>query len=174
MAVQAIGFAALIIFIISFQCRSNRILFMLQLIGMCLFSLQYYLLGAYSGSISMLISIVRNILLLRINESRCVQWKGWRWIFIAAFLIVAVVTWDGFRSILSFLASAVSAYFYWENNAGKIRLCNLAAVCPCWMLYALISGSIGGFLNEVLIMSSILISVRRFGWKALFDPAEQE
>jgi hypothetical protein len=42
------------------------------------------------------------------------------------------------------------------------------------MLYALISGSIGGFLNEVLIMSSILVSIRRFGWKALFDPDEQE
>ena len=46
MAVQAIGFLGLIAFMISYQIRSNKALYLCQFLGCGLFCLQMFLLGA--------------------------------------------------------------------------------------------------------------------------------
>ncbi|MDO5414737.1 MAG: YgjV family protein [Bacillota bacterium] len=70
--IQGIGFLGLVFFVVSYQIRSNRALFLCQLLGCIVFSIQLYLLGAYTGAIGLLINILRNLLLLKIND--------WQWI----------------------------------------------------------------------------------------------
>ena len=100
-----------------------------------------------------------------------VRWKGWIAVFSALTLTIALLTWNGWISFLPVIGTIAGTIGYWTNNAKKIRLANLVANSPCMLAYDALVGSWGGVLNESVIMISIVISILRFGWKAL-DRAE--
>lgn len=81
--VQAIGFLGLLFFFISFQVKTNKRFFVMQTLGCLTFSLQFALLGAFSGALSLLVNITRNAMLTKYNESALVRWKGWIAVFSA-------------------------------------------------------------------------------------------
>ena len=76
--VQAIGFLGLLFFFISFQVKTNKRFFVMQTLGCLTFSLQFALLGAFSGALSLLVNITRNAMLTKYNESALVRWKRCR------------------------------------------------------------------------------------------------
>ncbi len=158
--IQAIGFVGVALFIISYQIRSNRALFLCQLM------VQFFLMGAYTGALSLIVNIVRNILLLKADE--------WKWAgskitlagVIGLLAVITVYTWAGWPSLLPFASVAVTSIGYWTRNAQKIRLTQLLG-SPCTLLYDLIIHSWGGALSESITIISILVSIFRFGWKNL-------
>ena len=165
--IQLIGFLGTVAFILSYQVKSNRGLFLLQMIGNALFCLQFYLLDAWSGCLSLSINILRNAMLMKYKDWEWVRWKGWPFV-LSAFVAVAIWrTWNGPISLLALAASVGSTFGYWSNNARWIRLANVACASPCWLAYDMIVGSWGGVLNETITLVSIFISIMRFGWKAL-------
>ena len=70
--IQAIGFVGVFFFIISYQIKSNKMLFLLQLLGTAMFCCQFLLLGATSGAANLIGIIVRNALLMK--------YRDWAWI----------------------------------------------------------------------------------------------
>ena len=165
--VQAIGFLGALFFFISFQTKSNKSLFVMQTLGCLSFCVQFILLGAFSGCLSLLINIIRNIMLTKYHDCRSIRWKGWVVIFSALSLLAALVTWDGWTSLLPVAGTVAGTIGYWTNNAKNIRIANLAVTSPCMLLYDVLVRSWGGVLNESVAIVSILISVIRFGWKSL-------
>jgi hypothetical protein len=166
-AVQALGFAGLACFIISFQLRENRKLFLTQLLGSTIFLIQFIMLGAYSGSIILGIGALRNVMLLGYDSHRWIRRKEWVLVYLAAFAAAVYLTWDGWTSMLTFAAVASCTIAYWTDNALYIRLANLLCASPCWLVYDFIYGSYAGMANEIISICSILISICRFGWKSL-------
>jgi hypothetical protein len=75
-------------------------------------------------------------------------------------------TWAGWISLLPFASVAVTTVGYWTHNGQKIRLSQLFG-SPCTLSYDLIVRSWGGALCEGIAFISILVSIYRFGWKAL-------
>ena len=165
--IQGIGFAGLALFVLSFQLKSNKALFLAQSMGSIMFGLQFLLLHQLSGCLSLMLVIVRNFMLMRYQEWAWVRWKGWIGIYSVFCVAILVFTWNGPISILPYLAVQVGTIMYWTNNAQKIRLANLACASPCWLIFDILVGSIGGILNEVILIVSILVSIYRYGWKAL-------
>lgn len=165
--IQGIGFVAVLLFLFSFQVKSNRSLFVLQTLGCSLFGIQFLLLGAYSGCLSLLINIIRNMMLTKYNEMALVRWRGWVVLFAALAAAVAWLTWDGPLSLLPAAGTIVSTAAYWTNNAKNIRLSNLLVNSPCLLVYDAVVHSWGGVLNETIVLFSVIISIYRFGWKAL-------
>ena len=165
--IQGIGFLAVAVFILSYQIKSNRRLFLLQLIGSALFCLQFFLLDAKSGCLSLAVNILRNALMMKYNDWKWVQ-KKWCPVLIALlFTGVLLLTWNGPVSLLAFAASVTSTFAYWTNSPRKIRTVNLVCASPCWLLYDVIVHSLGGILSESITILSILVSFIRFGWKGL-------
>ena len=167
--IQMIGWLGMLAFLISYQMKNNKSLFLCQVVGVSLFCLQFCLLGAFSGCLSLAITILRGALLYKYNDWKFVRWKGLPWILCGMFALVLIVTWAGPISLLAFVASVVSTLCYWTNNAGMIRLSNLLCASPCWIVYDVLVGSWGGVASESLTILSILISIFRFGWKSLID-----
>lgn len=165
--IQLVGFLGTAVFILSYQIKSNRKLFLFQLIGCALFCLQFYLLNAKSGCLSLAVNILRNAMLMKYKDWEWVRWKGWPFLFSGVIAVVVWITWNGPVSLLALAASLGSTFGYWSNNARKIRLANMACACPCWLLYDVIVGSWGGVLNEAITLISIFVSIIRFGWKGL-------
>ena len=149
LAVQAIGFVGVAFFIASYQIKSNRALFLCQMIGCSIFCVQFFIMGAYTGAVSLIINIIRNLLL--------VKRKDWKWVERRS-------TRNGVISLLPFIMVAVTTIGYWSNNAQKIRLSQFIG-SPCVLLYDVLIQSWGGVLNETITLVSIIISVIRFGWK---------
>lgn len=164
---QAIGFLGVLFFFLSFQTKTNRSLFVLQTLGYLTFSVQFILLGALSGCLSLLVNITRNIMLTKYNDCKVIRWKGWVVVFSALSLVAALFTWNSWSSLLPVAGTVASTIGYWTNNAKNIRLANLTVNSPCMLLYDVLVKSWGGVLNETIAIVSILISVIRFGWKAL-------
>lgn len=166
--VQGIGFVAVAFFILSYQMKSNRLLFLFQLIGCSIFVIQFGMLGAYTGALGLLINILRNVLLLKANN--------WTWVrnkltMIGIIVLLAgftVWTWDGLVSLLPFFSVGVTTVGYWTDNAQKIRLSQLMG-SPCTLLYDILVHSWGGALSESITLVSIIVSIIRFGWNSLND-----
>ena len=161
--IQGIGFGGAVLFIISYQIRSNRALFLCQLTGCIVFCIQFFLMGAYTGAISLIINIARNLLLLKSND--------WKWakgrlplaVIIVLLLVMTIYTWTGWISILPFASVAVTSIGYWTQNAQKIRLSQLVG-SPCTLFYDMLVHSWGGAVSETIAFLSIIISIIRFGW----------
>lgn len=165
--IQGVGFGGVLFFLVSYQVRSTQRLFVLQTLGCLAFCLQFALLGAYGGCLSLAITIARNTILTRYRDSSLVRWKGWAAVFSALCLVSALATWGGPVSLLPVVGTSAGTAACWTNNARTIRLANLAVNCPCMLLYDIFAGSWGGVLNEGLTMAAILVSIIRFGWSAL-------
>lgn len=165
--IQMIGFVGVSFFLMSYQVRSNRLLFALQTLGCLTFCLQFALLGAYSGCLSLLVNITRNIMLTKYNDCGLVRWKGWVVVFSGLCLAIAFLTWSGPASLLPAVGTIAGTAAYWTNNAKSIRIVNLSVACPCALLYDGIIRSWGGILNESITIAAIVISIIRFGWAAL-------
>ena len=163
---QGIGFIGTALFIVSYQIRSNRALFLCQLLGCTAFCVQFFLMGAFTGAISLIINIARNILLIKA--------KDWKWarsritMFVILILLAAgtFFTWAGPESLLPFASVAVTTVGYRTHNGQKIRLSQLFG-SPCYLIYDIIVHSWGGAVSESVAIISILVSIHRFGWKEL-------
>ena len=168
--IQGIGFIGVICFIMSFQIKSNKVLFLAQMAGSGLFCVQFMLMGAYSGCLSLLVIVIRNWFLARADKWPAVLWKGWAVLIIIVCAAIMIFTWTGPISILPFLAMAGGTIGYYTNNAQKIRFANLVCCSPAWLIYDFVVGSIGGVLNESIVLISIFVSIYRYGWKSMNDP----
>ena len=166
--VQGIGFVGVALFIISYQIKSNRALFLCQMLGCIVFCIQFFIMGAYTGAISLIVNIVRNLLLLKSNVWKWARSRVTVSVILLLLTLMTAYTWAGWVSLLPFASVAVTTIGYWTHNAQKIRLSQLFG-SPCTLTYDLIIHSWGGALSEGIAIASILVSIYRFGWKNLAD-----
>ena len=169
LAIQAIGFVGVAFFIASYQIKSNRALFLCQMIGSIIFCVQFFIMGAITGAASLIVNILRNQLLLKIKDWKWVSSKATMLAITAMLAVITIFTWDGIISLLPFASVTATTIGYWTNNAQKIRLSQFIG-SPCILLYDIIVGSWGGVLSESITLVSIIISVIRFGWKNMGRP----
>ncbi|MBQ4465386.1 MAG: YgjV family protein [Oscillospiraceae bacterium] len=170
--IQGIGLLAVAVFILSYQIRSNRWLFLLQLIGSALFCVQFFLLDAKSGCLSLAVNILRNALMMKYRDWHWVRQKWCPAVITLLFTGVLFLTWNGPVSLLAFAASVTSTFAYWSNSPRRIRMVNLVCASPCWLIYDVIVHSIGGIISESITIVSILVSFLRFGWSGLEQDAD--
>lgn len=166
MIIQSIGFIGVVFFIFSYQMRSNRALFLFQLIGCLIFTAQFLIIGAYTGALSLIINVLRNLLLLKINDWKWVKSKITLSVILAMLSAVTAYTWAGWLSLLPLLSVGITSIGYWTNNAQKIRLSQMFG-SPCTLVYDALIHSWGGVLNESIALVSIILSICRFGWSNL-------
>lgn len=164
--IQGIGFLGVALFILSYQIRSNRALFLCQLMGCIVFCIQFFLMGAYTGAISLIVNIARNLLLLKSNDWKWAKSQVTLAAMLALLLAMTIYTWAGWISVLPFVSVAVTSIGYWTQNAQKIRLSQLFG-SPCTLLYDILIHSWGGAVCEAITLLSIIVSIIRFGWKNL-------
>ena len=164
--IQGIGFVGVALFIISYQIKSNRTLFFCQMLGCLVFCLQFFLMGAYTGALGLIINITRNVLLLKSNVWTWARSRVTLFALLFALTVMTACNWAGWRSLLPFASVAITNTGYWTQNAQKIRLAQLVG-SPCTLTYDLIIRSWGGALSEGIAIASILVSIWRFGWNDL-------
>ena len=100
------------------------------------------------------------------------RWPGGPAGTFAANLAATAATWQGAFSILPCIGVVTVTMAGWSRNGRKVRLANLWVASPAWLIYDAYTHSWSGILCEALSMGSVIVSVLRYGWKAL-DTVEQ-
>ena len=165
--VQGIGFIGVALSLLSYQIKSNKVLYMMQTLGCLVFCLQFALMGQFSGTFSLFVTILRNCMILGHKKYEWLKWKGWILVLMGISVFVMILTWNGPLSILATLGVFACHYFYWENDAQKIRIGNLFIASPSWIIYDVCVGNLAGVVNESICMGSVLLSIYRYGWNAM-------
>ena len=163
---QIFGFVGAVVLWTSFQCKETKRLFLWQFIASLIFSLHFFLLGAYTGMILNLIAVLRSLLLFNGHK----KWASHPITMVVVMLMFAVsgaLTWDGWLSLLPTASMVIGTFFMWSRNGKTLRLALLFFISPCWLIYNFAMGSIAGVLTEVVNIISVVVSLFRFGLKEL-------
>lgn len=158
---QGIGIIGAALVIGSYQCKKNKSLIFTQFLGSTCFVFNYLMLSAYTGCFMNISGSVRNLVFLGGQKVR----KIWVLALICLLLISGtVITWSGFLSILPFLGMLSVTIAMYFDNGKYIRISQLFISSPCWLIYNFASGTIGGVVCEIFVITSTIISIIRYGF----------
>ena len=160
---QTCGIIGMAISILSFQCKSNKIFFLMLSGCSTMFILNFLLIGAFGSAFFNVVGLARGVLFMKNDK------KKWKLIliemlFIAAFIISAILDHSVKQLILTSLtgtALLVITVFMWQGNARKIRTVQICCASPAWLVNNFINFSLGGILCEIFnIVSSFIFLLR--------------
>ena len=165
LGIQAIGLLGTGCYLVSYQFKDNRRLFMMQTLCYVFYTLHYFLLGAITGAGSYMINLMRSYFLFRKGKASHSWWVCA--VLCVLQVVVAATTWAGWISILPCVANIASTIGAYTYNPQKIRASNMFINSPLCIIYAVLVGSWAGIIDETVGEASMIISVVRFGWKGL-------
>lgn len=169
---QICGIVAMLCCALSYQCKSNSKYYILQGLSGIFFSIQFLLIGAYSGLVFNVFNILRALIIeigKALNKWVKIAILESMLLLCAAILIFAFAE-KWYLVLLVLVAQATGTFAMCLRNGKLIRLSQLCVVSPLWLIYDCVIPipSIGGILCESFNILSIFVSFLRFG-KSGFD-----
>ncbi len=163
---QVIGIAAMILTILSMQCRSNRNFFICQEFSGLLFMICFFMLNAWGGAFMNIFGIVRAEVLRheKIAKSKLTL-IGLLLLLGAMTVAMALISEEKWYLLLVVsIAQICGLCFMWSRNGKVIRTGQLCVVSPLWIIYNLLIPipSIGGILTELINICSCLLALFRY------------
>ncbi len=162
---QILGIAAMIMTVISMQCRSNRKFFICQEISGTLFTASFLMFGAWGGTLMNFFGIIRPELLRRKERAKS------KWVLAILILLLVICSaamvklanekW--YLLFIVFIAQLAGTVAMWTQNGKTIRMVQMLAVSPLWIAYNFLLPvpSIGGVLTELINITSVIIVLYR-------------
>ena len=78
----------------------------------------------------------RNLVFMRKGEKGWASYPAWLYGFTGIAIVVLVIFWNGWVTILPVLAVVISMYAMWKDRPAQMRLFMLAS-CLVWIPYTL-------------------------------------
>ena len=157
--IQALGFIGLIIQVLSVQSKAYKKVIFMTITAEFVFGDQLFLLGAFTGAITNFGACVANfIYYLCIKNGK--KTTVFQVIFGIVFVALGIFTWEGILSLLVIIAKVISTVSYGIKHTKTIRICKLISM-PLWLVYDAISGTIGGAINDILVIVSAIVGIIR-------------
>lgn len=155
---QALGVLALLLGFLSFQCKDQRRLLVVQTVMCLVFSSHYLLLGAMTGMATNGICVLRNgVYRLRFDKKRS-------WLLSCAFAlilcVISVVTWDGWFSVFMLMCMTTCCFTMNIRSANAVRYWSFFT-CPLAFTYDIFVRSYSGMLFESVMVCSAIIGILR-------------
>lgn len=159
----------MVIAILSYQAKKQRTFAGVQLVSTTLFAVSFLLLGAITGALLNFIAAVRA--LIYYNKQKLHADKPiWLACFIAAYLGAYALTFTVFAKeptpinfiieilpVIGMVASHLALYMKEDKAVRRFSLIS----SPVWLVYNIISWSIGAVLCESFSIVSIIIGIIR-------------
>jgi hypothetical protein len=153
---QIIAVFAFIVVLISFWCRDRKKILGVQIGSSILYSVQYLLLGGYSGLGVNILGIIKSVIFVNKKENS----KKFLIIFVIAYIIVGVLTWDSMISLFPIIGSLVYVIASFHDNPQYIRIGAIIA-SVFWIIYNVsVMAYVGCVTESILMVSNILAVIR--------------
>jgi hypothetical protein len=157
--IQLIGVLGILASCAAFQCKKHRHILNLRTLSEFIFSVQYLLLGAYTGMAADLIGCLRNQIFTR-QIAAGKKTNGSIAIFSLAFTVFGILTWEGPKSILVIIAKVLSTVAYGNKNPTVVRTIILIT-SSCWLVYNIYVFSLAGIACEAVTLISLIAGILR-------------
>lgn len=182
--VQGLGFIGIALGIIALQFNSHKNIVLFKTLAEIPFLIQYVFLDAYVGMVMGVIGITRNVI-FKYRVSRNKSNKYFILLFLLITVIVGIVTitlsWSQTINVMykysnnstavillailfssfSIIAKSLTTIGYGVKNPKTIRALNFPSSL-LWFIYNFVFFSLAGVLNEIFVMTSIIIAAIRF------------
>ena len=149
--------------IAAFQSNQHKNIMCIKLLSELAFTIQFLLMGAWTGAAMDAISVVRNYIFYRVVKKEKTTSK-WIVFFSALMLVIGIMTWEGPMSLFAIFGKIMTTISYGMIHPKKIRLFTLPS-CLSWMVYNIWYRSIGAILTELFAIISILTAYIRYDAK---------
>ena len=166
---QLLGIFGLGCNVISYQQKKKVMLILCQLFGGLFFSIHFFMLGDYIGSMLNAIALVRAIIFAKVIKTKRSE-RIWAWVFIALCVATYPLTFTVFGveaspftlalKTLPVIAMCVGTVSFTMENAGKMRFLSLFN-SPLWLINNIVELSWGGILCEAFSLISIFVGILR-------------
>ena len=177
---QIIGIIAMVFNIGSYQQKRQQSIIAWQLFNTTLFTVNFFMLGAYTGALLNAIGIVRAIVFLN-KEKLKTNHPLWLVGFIAVYVLSYVFTFtllkkpfttvNAIVEILPVIGMTATTVAFRCKTAKSTRLLGLISA-PTWLVYNIVSRSIGATCCAAFCLISIIIGLIRFD-KQKEEPAHE-
>ena len=177
---QVIGIVAMLINVLSYQCKKQRPLIVMQLVSSTFYAVNLFILDAPTGCVLNLVGICRALVFSNKKFFRADR-KIWIAVFSLASAGVYALTFlvfgkeptaknliIEFLPVIGMIATTVGFY---RDGAKDVRLLSLIN-SPCWLVYHLTTRSIGGIAGEVVMLISIVVRYLRHDRKKPEETAQ--
>ncbi|MCR4674401.1 MAG: YgjV family protein [Lachnospiraceae bacterium] len=161
---QVIGFVAMFFSVFSFQMNSHKKIILMQMAATVCFAIQYYLLGAYTGMVVDIIATVRSMIFYFREDKEWARSKWWIVIFMAAFAVSGIFTYESPVSLLAIFAMMLNTISFACTKPKLVRTTILIS-SPMFLIYNIIMASMGGIVNEVFVEISSVVGLLRYDIK---------
>ena len=160
---QSIGTLGLVIMVLSFQFKKNRMLFIMQSAAAFCFVLNFLLIGAWAGTLFNLCVLVRGVLFMKNSK------KAWKLIVVegimtASYAFSLVLDHRPLQIVLVSLVLVglvSSTFFMWQGETKRIRYCQIFCTSPVWIAHNVYNFSPPGIICECFNMVSSAIFLIR-------------
>lgn len=158
--IHILGLLGILASFISFQCKEHNLILTFRTCNELMFSIQYLLLGAYTGTIVNLVGCLRNIMFAKL-VSRDKKPVVYIFIFCAVFTILGLLSWQGYKSILVITAKILSTIAYGNKSTTIVRTV-IFITSMAWLIYNYSVSSYEGVVCESLTLLSLVFGILRF------------
>lgn len=153
---EIIGYAAVLTSFVMFQQTERKRLIGCKLIMDILWIIHFLMLGGYTIVATTSISVLREIVFFN-KDKPIFKSKKWLFVFIIFYALTPILTWEGYYSIFPAVSSIIATIGLWVDSVKKTK--NISFwVCVGQIIYAIVRRSYAAVTNEVITMSSIIIS----------------
>ncbi len=159
---QVIGLIASIIMIGAIQVKSKKNLYLiLNIVAKILYSINFIILGAYSGTITQAIGLVITIVAYMYTKKDKTISKGLTVIFIIVTLIGGIITYNNIYSLMAIGCGITYALIVASKNMKNIRKLNLIQAF-LWIIYNFVVSAYTASISSVFVFVSTLIAIFRY------------
>ena len=177
---QIIGIFGLIANSVAYQMRGKNAILFFQMLGSAIFTVNYILIGAYSGAILNAVAIIRAIVYIYKDKFKAghIAWlMGFSTIYVLSY--VAVFTILGkeptannlILEVLPVVAMIVVTISYRSKSAKTVRALGMIN-SPLWLIYNIANVAIGAIISGIINIVSIVIGIIRYDIRK--TPAKEE
>ena len=170
---QIISIAAMALNVLSYQQKSKNGVVAFQLVGGFLFAVSFLMLGSYMGALLNLLGFARAIVYLCPKRLRADS-VLWLYGFIALYLASYAATFlllgtepiakNFIVELLPVIGMTAGHIGIYLGHARTIRYLGYIS-SPSWLIYNIVTFSIGAIICEVINLVSITVGILRFDLK---------
>ena len=155
-----LGFLSMGVFVLSYQIFDRKKLMLAQSVATGLMSLQYLLLGAWSGFGLNLVCLLRNFFFYH-RDKKFFSLRLWPVVFALLMAAVSFLSWDGWHSLFIILGLMLNTLCMGFLDSQGLRKSILLS-CPLIITYNVFEGSVAGVISESISIVSAVIGIIRY------------
>ena len=159
-AAQILGFIAFLISLYAYQKVNKKDILLCMIISNIINLVHYLILGAYSGCITKVIAIFRDIFIVLKEKNKRLSSVLFLIIFLLIYVGVSIYTFTNILSLFPLLAAIIYIIPTWLGNSKTVK--KTALFCyVLWLIYNIYVLSIAGVTANIVSIVSIIIGLKR-------------